>query len=239
MIPNISNINFTSTYKVSNYNNSKDGFLKFEDLCDSMDKKDTSSVWYDESISSKDLIWHKMYTLVVDNDKDSEVETYCYNHGIQFKKYRNNELMSNVREIKERIKPPVIGVLKEVDSDKLIELAKRQDSNFYDTKEAYKNFNKTRVDNMIKSGLEFPTSTLRILNNDNTKSNLEMLELIDNKGSEALKPRQLSINFIQMTNEPDDNVFYGFYNLGLRNIPLYMDKKTLQYAKTLDILAED
>lgn len=241
MIPNITNnpnIPFTSTYKVSNCNNSKDEFLKFEDLCDNFEGKDNSAVWFEEDISSKDLIWHKMYTLVVDDSKDSEVERYCANHGIKFSRYYKNQL-SDIKQIQGRIKAPAGNLkLRKVNADRLFQVMRGQNTSIPEKKSGYKNGPKQRTERMIESGLEIPTSYLSISNNDYRLSNdVALMNILEN-GLKGLKDNQISIDFIQLTNEPDDNMFYAFYDMGMKDIPLYMNKNTLEYAKALGILTD-
>ena len=194
MISNIANnpnIPFTSVYKAINHNNSKDGFLKFENLCENLEEDGNGSVWVEEDISSKDLIWHKMYTLIADDSKDNEIETYCANHGIQFKKYTKEELL-DINSIKSRIKPPPQNMkLAEVNGEKLLMLAYRQDSNLPDKIIEYKNSAKAETESMIQSGLEIPATYLAIANNDFSTTSQDTLDFIWSNGRRTSKEGKL------------------------------------------------
>lgn len=232
----INPISFGSTYKVhtSSKENELRAFDKFQDLCANKERKEDVLTKYEDSICPKyPYHWEATQTLVVPEYMDSEVEAYCKNRGIEFKKLTSYKLM-DLDSIEKRIKKAPNDMVKTtVDVEKLEKLLINQDSNLEHCERDFNNFYTKKVDLMLKSGDKFPTTTLHIV--PNFSSIEDTLEYIEKFGKENLNDDMISILFSQQTNEPDNCVYFALKDLGMDKIPVYVNKDSYAIGNALGL----
>ena len=231
----ISNISFGSTYKVSSKNNGFDKFWKFQSYALNKERYEDVGVQLQEERSYKfPYEYSAQYTLIAPDSMDKEIETYCANFGIEFRKYLTNEL-SEHSSILSRIqdKNGYNKTLAYVDVEKLENLIKTQDSNIKHCQKDYNCFYRYAVDTMIKSGEEFPTTTLEIVNPNCTTE--ETVDYIKKYGAEYLNKNQLFVDFNQLTDNPDHCVYFALRDLGMNKVPVYVSKDTRAIGNALGI----
>lgn len=234
----VSDISFTSTYKVSNLNNGHDRFSSFQDLA--LDKECEKGVGvsfkdgFETSFPHSYGSYVAQYTLCVPDEMDSEIEQYCLYNNIKYTKYTDKELL-NIDTIEQRIKEPEEGMtLARVDIDKMRKLLIDQYSNIEHCKRDYKKYYKEHIDFMLKSGDEFPVSTISIV--PDSANTDDAVTYIKRYGIDLIEPGLLFVDFSQRTNEPDHCVYFALQNLGMKNIPVYMNADSYKLADALGIL---
>ena len=228
-----SSVSFGSTYKISSLNNRPFEYNKFHlfalKQCD-VTKTDIHRDTYNfEPIST--------CTVVVPNEKDCDVEEYCQRSGIKYTKHTFNDLL-NPANITKRIKQPKDNkIIAYADIDKLEQFAANQDSNLRACEKDYYEKYMDSVDYIIKSGDEIPATTLCITpkNNFNREN---AISFIKNYGTSKL-PCMAEMDFLQETDTPSHCMITAFKNLGMRNIPLYVDKNTYQIGQILGLFKKE
>lgn len=236
----VSNISFGSTYKVSSLNNGYEKCLDFQSqaqrFCDR---------YYDSACSTKytanksDIPYSVSYmtdtTLVVPDNIDNKVELYCANHGIQYRKY-DTAFLTDPKLVKLRIKHPERNLRQtNVNVDKLEKLISNQHTNLSHCESDYNKYYKPTVDFMIKSADEIPASVLSILPTDFMMS--DTIRYIQRYGAENLNPGQLMVDFTQAADAPDHCVYFALRDMGLKNVPVYVDDNTFKIGSALGIFA--
>ena len=231
----ISNISFGSTYKVSSNNNTFEKTSNFQDYA--AEQSFFNGVHTDLKITTDSKYPYNteiLHTLIVPDEMDSEVEAFCAKQGIKFNKSYNEDLL-NVRAISRRIKPAPENMIKvEIDADRLTELMKKQQQNIDYCENVYHKYFKDKVDKMLKTGEEIPATTFCIMPRGNSIE--ETLEYIDTFGAKNLNHEQLFIGFDQRTQKPDHCVFFALKEMGMKNIPVYVESDTYEIANALGIL---
>ena len=183
----LTNISFGSTYKVNSKDNDYNEFSKFQQYV--LNKVNTNEVkaHLEDNIDDMNgyfrLYNYRMnYTLIAPDYMDSDVETYCMKNGIKFKKYDHDKLMKP-ELILSRIKKPADNmVLAKVNSQKLEELAKNQNSNIEHCENNYDEYYFEKADYMLKSADEIPAATLYI-NSDSSSE--DVIDYVKNFGAKT------------------------------------------------------
>ena len=230
----VSNISFGSTYKVSTMPNGYDKFWDFQKFALNKEMQTGTQVRFNDKYDSKTKQYSASYTMVVPDSMDDEIETFCANRGIQFKKLNTQEIMQKGAVLL-RISDAPKGMRKvKIDAVKLFELAKNQQNNFNYCEKDYYNYYMDNVDFMLKSGEEIPATTLLI--HPSGSSIDDTLDYINIYGADGLNDNQLFVDFNQRTDNPDHCVFFALKNLGIKEVPMYVDNDTYKLANALGIL---
>ncbi len=234
----VTNISFTSTYKVSNQNNGYDRFSSFQDLalekeCEKGVKADLKD-YFDTTNPYGYSNYVAQYTLIVPDNMDHEIEQYCLYNNIKYSKATHKELL-DINSIQRRIQEPKDGMtLVKVNTQKLKKLLYEQYSNIEHCKSDYKKYYKEPVDFMLKSGDEIPATTLSIIPDS---ANIDdAINYVKKFGIDLIDPGVFFVSLEQRTDKPDHCVFFALQNLGMKNIPVYMDINTYKIANALGIL---
>ncbi|MBQ3641182.1 hypothetical protein II906_04550 [bacterium] len=230
----VSTVSFGSTYKVNNSN--KEAFKAFSEFAGKKEKEQGVSLSLKDSMSPKyPYNYYAEHTLIVPDEMDSEVEAYCANNGIEFRKYETKDLL-NPNAIIKRISQPEEGYrLVNINAEKLAEFANKQDTNFEHCRSDYEEYYSDSVQNMLRNGDEFPTSTLYI----NPLNGLDSLcGYVSRNGNspEKFNENQLIFTLNQQTNKPDHCVCFALKDLGIKNIPMYVNDDTYKACKLLGLL---
>ena len=227
----VSNVSFTGIYNVSTRNNKYPEFSKFQEFA--MDKTEQRNVRlsYQEQYADS---WQAAYTLTTPDKMDNEVESFCLANGINFKKTSIKDVTSP-SAIEKRIETPKEGYsLVKVNAKKLEEFVENQISNIPHCKESYENYYKKTTQGMIESEDSLPASTLYIHSFE--KHNKDLMEYIDRFGAENLNTDSVFVDFGQKTNTPDHCMYFALKNLGMNEIPVYVDADTKKAAEALGLL---
>jgi len=231
----VSNISFGSTYKVLSQNNSIDKFCEFQGYASAQDYSD--GVYTDLKVKADEKYpgrFNAAFTLVAPNSMDDEIEIFCANRGINFKKL-NTESLLEPQAVLERIKEAPEGMIKvEVDSDKLIELMENQNQNIDYCHDVYHAYFEDDIDKMLKVGNKIPATTFYITSMGTDVE--DTLEYINRFGADNLNDNQLFFAFSQRTNKPDHCLFFALKEMGINNIPVYVNEDTFRIASELGIL---
>ena len=232
----ISPISFAGTYKVNNDN--KEAFSKFQTYALDKEMEDGVSTRLRDKIIPRGRFGSFDYkaeqTLIVPDEMDSDVETFCANNGIKYVKYETKDLL-DPETIGDRIKYPPEGYRKvKVDTKKLEELIQKQSSNIDHCKSDYDKYYKDDVDNMLKDGSKISTTTLII---SPASGSMSCKPYIDAHGEKKLHDNQIMINFNQETDDPDHCVYFALKDMGLDKIPVYVDKQTFNAGSELGLFS--
>ena len=231
----INPISFGSTYKVST--NSKDNeviaFDKFQELCEIVHSERKGSTKYEDKVEKKyPYNWSATQTLVVPESLDRDVERYCALHGITFTKIFTHKLL-RPENIFSRIQPaPKDKVLAYVNTKKLDKLIEKQSSNFAHVKSDYEDYFNRKTDLALKSGDKFATSTLYINPKDGSE---DALKYIIKNGANALNDNSMTIWLNQETFDPDHCMYFAMKDLGIKSIPVYLDKESYAIGNALGL----
>lgn len=221
----VSNISFGSTFKVTNENNSYEKFAKFQNYSGAKKAYDEAQISFRDKLEpNKANKYSASITMVVPDSVDNEIEHYCTYNGIEFTKTENRDLFNHA-EIKKRIDKPQAGMhLVQVNSSKLENLAKTHDSNLAHCKNSYDKHYSEKIDFMIKSGDNFPTTSLYIVTPDITSS--------------VKDSNNLFIDFNKETDMPDHCMYFGLKDAGMETIPMYVNDETLALGNELGLFEE-
>ena len=230
-------ISFGSTYKVNNRLNNQDELKKFQKFALNIEDSDKTSLKTRQTYQLKPLkIRTVEHTLMVPDSKDGMVETYCANKGIKFEKLTNDKILRQ-EAIEKRIKEPKADMKKVyINSDKLELLMARQESNIPHCENDYYEYYSPKVDFMLKSGDKIPATTLEIYSL--TSTNDQALEYINKFGKKNLSPEQISVDFSQKTDEPDHCLYFALRDMGIKDIPFYVNQTTYKIADALGIISK-
>ncbi len=233
----MTNISFGSTYIVSNRHNTYDAFSKFQEyaLTKECENVDSVQARLKDSMDSRyPYEYTAQYTLIAPDEMDSSIERFCSYNGIEFSRLSNEALLDPAAIVK-RISLPEKGQIRtRINAEKLEELIQNQSTNFDHCKRDYENYYKENVDFMLKSGERFPTTTLHI-NSTLGANNDALLNYIERYGAQKLNPEQIRIDFCQHTDEPDHCVYFALRDLGMKNVPVYVDSDTFQVGSALGL----
>lgn len=230
----VSQISFTGTYKVDNQN--LDSFSKFQSYASRKEiQEGVRTIFEDKIVKGNEFgsfNYRAEQTLIVPDYMNIDVETFCANNGISYKKYETQDLL-NPKTIKYRIAQAPKGYRKvEVDAEKLEKLARNQNTNLdHCRSDYYKNYSES-VDTMLRSGDEISTTTLSIYD---PSGNEDLKRYVDTFGVERLNEEQIFVTFNQTTNKPDHCAFFAFEDMGMSKIPVYVDSKTYEAGTILGL----
>ena len=176
-------------------------------------------------------------TLVVPDSMDSEVEIYCANAGIKFTKLTNDRLL-DAQNIIARIDDAPKNMLKvNVNIKELKKHLNNQESNIPHCEMNYHKYFKNDVDFMLKSGDKIPASTLFIYGFDSDAKGI--MSYLNRYGKDKLNKKQISLCLQQRTNKPDQCTMIALSELGMKEIPVYVDAESYKIGKALGILGEN
>lgn len=232
----ISPLLFAGTYKV-NYQDNKDKFPKFRAYALEKELEGGVSTKFSDKATLKNgkYRYEAQQSLIVPDSMNMDVETFCASNGIVYTKVDNEDL-PNPKNITSRIAPPPSGYKKvNVDSEKLEKLCKKQMSNIAHCKSDYEKYFSNSTDAMIESGDEFPATTLAITA---IGGNEDLKRYVDYYGVDYLNDEQIAIDFCQKTDKPDHCSYFALKELGLKNIPVYVNKDTLEAGKIMGLFEE-
>ncbi len=236
----VSNISFTSTYRVSNQNNGYDRFSSFQDFALEKETEKGVGVEFRDKFETTDSYgygtYSAQYTLVAPDSMDDEIEQYCLYNNIRYTKITNSELLDS-ESIQRRIQEPKEGMtLAKVNADKLKKLLYDQYSNIEHCKSDYKKYYKESVDFMLRSGEEIPAPTISIIPDSSNVD--DAVNYIKKYGSNLIEPGLLFVSLDQRTDKPNHCVYFAMQDLGMENIPVYMDANSYKIANALGIIEE-
>ena len=240
MIPNIS---FSGTYKVNS--KTQDSIEKFNSfshyaISKSNPKRGIYTYFKDGfGAHPKNSFGHwEELTLIVPDRMNADVEEFCANKGIKFKKLENSYLLSTKTIKKRIISAPEGYTLVDVDVEKLEELAKNQDSNIEHCKNCYNNLNKRYADFTLKKGNKFFTAALSI----NGRCGAEnLIDYIEKFGTKNFDDNQILVKLtsIEISGQtfpsPIDSMYFALKNLGMKKVPVYVDQESLAIGQKLGL----
>lgn len=234
----ISPVSFGSTYKVyASTNNIREqlNYSKMTNFCDEKGFQYESDI---RPITTPSMYQtpQQIYTLTteVPDESNKDVEAFCTAKGIKFHKFENKDILKP-ESIYSRIQLPPIGYKKVlVDADKLSEFLQTQtDNNFEHCEKDYQKFFKKRTDFMLKSADRIPAPTLYILP---TMGHKNALEYIRTYGSDKLNENSVITDLSQRTEDPDHCLYFAMKDLGMKQIPVYVNRDTYEIGKALGLL---
>ena len=230
----VSRISFTSTYKVNNQNSR--AFHRFQAyaLNKECEINDAGTILKQEVTGSYPFVYKAEQTLVVPDKYDTEVEEFCTKNNIKFKKHETRELL-NPKSIKSRIQDAPKNYRKaEINIKKFMGFVQNQKNNIKHCRNDYENFYKKDINTILKSGDLFPATTLYINTTSNDADYLE--EYIKRFGSN-LNSEQISFDFSQRTDSADHCMFFALQDLGVENIPVYVDDNSYKIGSILGLFS--
>ena len=238
MISNVSNISFGSTYKASNKNNIQYEYAQFRGYA--MDKAEECEgvvSGYEDKVEERPPYnFTSTTTMIVPDNMDRSVETFCKRNGIKFTKMTNEDLM-NPETIEDRIQAAPRGTqIKKVNVEKLEDLMQGQRTNFDHCNNVYRRYFNDEITYMMKSGDKIPASSLYVVPVGDSVENA--VGYINNFGAENLNEEQISFDLHQRTNSPDHCTFFALKEMGLKSIPVYVNADTLAVGNALGIFED-
>ena len=227
MIPRIA---FKGTYKVSSRDNSYNKFWDFHEFA-YQKKSDDVHVRFQNSSRAKNVM--ASCTLIVPDVMDKDIEKFCTSRGINFKKLKTKSLLKPT-VINNRVLPPSKNKIKTmVDVDKLQVLLESQGGNISHCEDDYNKYYKSDIQTALKSGDPITATTMSITGN--TLNNQALLGYIKKYGPDGLSQNQLRIDFNRDTDEPDHCMFFALKEIGMKDIPVYVNHDTYQIGTALGI----
>ena len=218
----LSPISFTSTFKVNNQNpNTNVRFNAFKNFADKTAKRHSVYTVYKKETTNKSYKAKTNTkleeTLIVPDDLDKQIESFCATNGIKFEKLYTHDLMDS-RKIVSRIKEAPRGYKKvEIDSSKLEEFIKTEQSNIHSLKnEYYSNFY-TAANIDLLEGSDFPTTVLRIT------------------PAEPYSGQPRIVDFVETGDDTDCYTYFALKDTGLNKIPMYVDNITYVIGNQLGL----
>lgn len=229
-----SSISFKGTYVVDNQN--PRSFAKFSSFALDKEKEYGVKTILKDKVTSNGKFGNINYKakqiLIVPDRMDTDVETFCANKGISYKKLSTKDLL-NPDLIAGRIKNPPEGYKRvDVDSEKLKKLIKNQANNLDHCKKDYNKYYKDATDTMLKKGDAITASTFRIYS---TSGNEDLKRFVERYGAKNLNDNQIIVDFNQKTDEPDHCMYFALKDLGMKKIPVYVDERTYEAGKILEL----
>jgi len=239
----ISPISFKSVYRVNNKN--KEAYSKFQDYTDSIKFNNDVSLCNKNTATERKTILGRFNKkvesiLVVPDNMDYDVETFCFNNGISYKKQDIDSFLAPKAIVKRVVKAPKNYKEVFVNSKKLEEIIDKQNTNIKQREFKYNNYCKDIVDMMIKSGEKFPATTLSItlntLPNIPAETAIKLFDdYINRYGEKELNYKQLNVEFTKRTKAFDDYTYFAFKDMGIENIPVYVDDNTYRIGQILHL----
>ena len=231
----VSNISFGSAYKVSSKQNGFDKFWDFQNFAAKRQMQKGVQVRFEDSFAVKTKQYEAIQTMLVPDSLDKDVEAFCANRGIQFKKINTKEAIQP-EAILDRIKNAPKSMRKvTIDAERLFEIAKNQNQNLAHCEKDYYNYYYDKVDFMLKTGDEIPATTLWISPSGSKVD--DTLDYINTWGADNLNKEQIFVEFNQVEeDDPDHCIFFALKNMGIKEVPVYVNEDTYKLASALGIL---
>ncbi|MBQ3641846.1 hypothetical protein II906_07995 [bacterium] len=229
----ISNVSFGSTYKIYKENNDDSGFNNIQLFSYYL----KNSISHTQTIPEKKYTFERktVHTIVADDSLDKDIEAYCKINCIKYHKLETSELL-DMFNLRARMKRPDDGRrIALLDSEKFEELLTSQKNNISECKEEYEQYQEKSVDFMIKSGEEFPLTSLYI--SPLLASPKITINMLQKYGRKYIPHDYISMAFVrEKDNVPDHCTYFGLKDLGYKKIPVYVDKDTYEMGKALEFL---
>ena len=232
----VSSVSFKGTFKVDNQNSA--AFSKFQDYAHKMyavnkELENGVKIGLEDSFIDGSFKYKAEQTLIVPDYMDTDVETFCANNGIKYKKYETKDLL-NPKNITARIATAPNGYTRvNIDAEKLEKLIKNQDSNIQHCRDDYDKYFIDKVDTMLRCGEKIPATTLMIY--DHNADNEKLKRYVDRFGVNNLNKNQIFADFNQRTDKPDHCVYFALKDMGINKIPVYVDDKSYEAGKILGL----
>ena len=210
--------------------------MKFQNYALKKEKEKGVSTNLKEIIITKDGFGNFDYkaeqTLIVPDYMDFDIETFCANNAISYKKYDTKDLL-NPKSLISRIEDAPGGYKKVyIDNKKLEKLSENQYNNFAHCKNDYEKYYSDSVNVMLRSGDKIPASSLAIYN---LSGNQDLKYYVESFGADNLNKEQLIIGFNQKTDDPDHCIYFALKDMGFDNIPVYVDDETYEAGRILGL----
>lgn len=231
----ISKISFGSTYKVSSKDNDFNSFLDYKNFAFDKTLENKGYLEQKDRLESKYPYEYVVdTTFVAPNSLDDSIEMFCANKGIKYTKFSPSMTPEGIAY---RIDAPTGWMQKSrVNVAGLEKLLQRQSSNIDCCEEDYNDYFKKDVDIMLKKGDKLPATTFVIRNQSGAGTTEDAVNYIKRFGADRLNDNQLFIGFDQRTDDPDHCVFFALRDLGMQDIPVYVDADTQKIGVALGIL---
>lgn len=121
----------------------------------------------------------------------------------------------------------------QVNTKKLENLVANQSSNVGYCKKTYDRYYKDSVNLILKTGDKIDATTLVLFPRGETTE--DTVYYIKNFGADRLNDDQLSIMFLQKTDDPDQCMFFAMKDMGMDKIPMYVDKDSYKLGNALGL----
>lgn len=234
-------ISFGSNYRAyvlpNSDKNERQGMLELVDFCQENEIPHEVNYSYKKKtglIQGLDIT--TITTINAPQDKDIDIETICANRGIKFIK-KGAEDIKDVEAIKKRIKTPYTKQIVYVDAQRLEEISKEQHSNIKEAREKYENGGNQIAMDRIESGnpLQLPTLTIASC----ISSDDDAIEDLQDYGSDFITPISYYMDLDPYSKDGNENLFFAMQELGMKNVPVYIDPKNYDLIKAMDLIREE
>lgn len=231
----VSAISFTGTYKVNNQD--KNSFSLFQKYALDKEHENGAATRFKDKFvpnNSGSFDYMAEQILIVPDYMDVDVETFCKNNGISYKKYDTKDLL-NPQAIKSRIAFAPKGYRQVyVDTKKLDELTKNQNSNIEHCKSDYNQCFREKVGIMFRNGEKIPATTLYIYN---PSGNDDLRHYVKRFDVNHMNDKQIFVDFVQKTDDPDHCTYFALKEMGMDKIPVYVDNQSYEAGNILGLFS--
>lgn len=176
----------------------------------------------------------KVLNVITSKELDFPIESYCLQNGISFTKISDISLIEPLTTLLNTVPSKDKKILTFIDIFQFEKLIKSQRTNVYACYEQYSNLHRSRVLGMIKYSDDIQAPTLEIT--PNNMSSKEALDILD--GSKKLQDDFLTVAFTSKSLNPDYELYFGYRELGLTKIPVFVDKNTHDIGLKLGIFKD-
>ncbi len=231
MIPSVS---FGSTYKVSSNDNYRTDYNKFSLFASNQYSGHTKIDMHRDNFTFEP---YSTCTVLVPDALDYDIESYCETNGINYKKHTFGDLFKP-ENIQRRIKEPKDGkTIAYMDVERLGELIARQDNNLKQCRRDYYSKYRESVDYILKSGDKIDTTELCITPKRNYNKD-SAASFIQKYGFSNL-PCMFELDFMRDMDSHAHCMVIAFNELGMKEIPVYVDKNTNKLGESLGLLKSE
>lgn len=178
------------------------------------------------------------YTIFTPDEHDTDLKAFMRANGIKYEQLSPE--MVTQEGIKKRLKPAGAGYsLVYVNSEKIEELLKTQrDSNFQQAKKDYDKFYKGKSQLILRSSEEIEPPVLYVNCNAYDGDPNDLKNYINDYGMESLGPNMVGVWQIQQGKDRDINMYYAMQDVGMKDIPVYLDRLSIENAQILGLLSD-
>ena len=230
----ISKISFGSKFTVDSNKNSRANFIKFQEYTLTRALEPDTKIKITTEQDNNHPECNRGYCMLnVPNYMDNEVENYCKINGIEFSVQTDNSLMRRI------IRPNDGKRIVRINPRKLKKLINRHVSNIGHCERMYEKYYEDETDKIVRSGMRFPTTTLylKYINDSGTVEDFK--DYISKYGKSGLNRDSLIVDFDQRTTEPDHCIYFALRDLGVKNIPVYVNDETYEIGHALGLFKEN